>query len=310
MPNRTPDEYKFVFIGGLHRSGTSLLAKVLSQHPSISGFSNTGVVEDEGQFLQTVYPDDNVHGGAGRFVFDPGAHLTETSSIITENNKEKLWKEWSSYWDLEKRVLIEKTPGNLIKARFLQSMLPNCYFIFILRHPIANALANYKWSGTGIYSLIHHWVLGHELMKSDIPHLDNLLVLSYESFTKQPDNALLQIEDFLDLNHFSYNFDINGQINKKYFDLWYMLFYSESNRTKPVTTIDQFNSYKQKFPNINWKRAAKMYIRKHLFGEDRQLSSTKFESQDAVSVFEQRINTFGYSLINLDIYPDNIVEYK
>ena len=45
-----------VFVGGLHRSGTSLVHRCLALHPAVSGFSGTGVPEDEGQHLQTVYP--------------------------------------------------------------------------------------------------------------------------------------------------------------------------------------------------------------------------------------------------------------
>jgi len=53
MPN---DTRQYVFIAGLHRSGTSVLARCLREHPQISGFRNTGVPEDEGQHLQDVYP--------------------------------------------------------------------------------------------------------------------------------------------------------------------------------------------------------------------------------------------------------------
>jgi hypothetical protein len=46
---------RLVFIGGLHRSGTSIVHRCLSDHPDVSGFQSTGVWEDEGQHLQSVY---------------------------------------------------------------------------------------------------------------------------------------------------------------------------------------------------------------------------------------------------------------
>ena len=46
---------KIILVCGLHRSGTSLLFQILRDHPDISGFRNTGVNQDEGQHLQSVY---------------------------------------------------------------------------------------------------------------------------------------------------------------------------------------------------------------------------------------------------------------
>ena len=63
-------KHKFIFICGLHRSGTSLLYKILKSQKNISGMENTGVIEDEGQHLQTVFNAANKHGGPGKFGFD------------------------------------------------------------------------------------------------------------------------------------------------------------------------------------------------------------------------------------------------
>ena len=190
-------EKKYVFIGGLHRSGTSLFAKCLSQHPNISSFKNTNVPEDEGEFLQSVYPNDNCYGGPGRFAFDKSSHLTELSNYITQDNRERLYNEWNKYWDLSKNVMIDKSPPTIIQSRFLQSMFPNSYFIFIIRHPVATSLATHKWSGTGIYSLINHWVHAHKIMLNDLIHLKNYAVIKYESFINNPKKIICKIEDIL-----------------------------------------------------------------------------------------------------------------
>ncbi|MEI2612689.1 MAG: hypothetical protein V9G20_28950 [Candidatus Promineifilaceae bacterium] len=65
------DNHQFIFIGGLHRSGTSILFKTLRDHPQISGFYNTQVPEDEGQHLQTVIPPAKAFGGPGCLVSTP-----------------------------------------------------------------------------------------------------------------------------------------------------------------------------------------------------------------------------------------------
>ncbi len=43
---------KYVFVCGLERSGTTLLASNLAKLEDCTGFKNTGVMKDEGQYLQ------------------------------------------------------------------------------------------------------------------------------------------------------------------------------------------------------------------------------------------------------------------
>ncbi len=80
---------QFVFVAGLHRSGTSLLFQCLRDHPQISGFENTGVPEDEGQHLQSVYQPAHKFGRPGTFGFNPDSYLTESSPLVTEENRER-----------------------------------------------------------------------------------------------------------------------------------------------------------------------------------------------------------------------------
>src|SRR6516164_3214081 len=106
-------DHTLVFIGGLHRSGTSILHECLREHPRASGFRETGVPEDEGQHLQSVYPPAKVHGGPGKFGFHREAYLTESSLLVSDANREKLLCDWKKYWDITKATLLEKSPPNL-----------------------------------------------------------------------------------------------------------------------------------------------------------------------------------------------------
>jgi hypothetical protein len=64
---------------------------------------------------------------------------------VTPENRQKLFEEWSRYWDVSKPYLLEKSPPNLIRTRFLQAMFPSSYFVVLLRHPIPVALATQPW---------------------------------------------------------------------------------------------------------------------------------------------------------------------
>ena len=154
---------RLVFVGGLHRSGTSLVHRCLAAHPDVTGFADTGVSEDEGQHLQTVYPPDHRFGGAGLFAFGRGAHLTESSPLASPHNRDRLVAQWSPYWRPGAAVGVEKSPPNLIRARFLQALFPEAVFVMVLRHPVAVACATWKGRRRLLtyHALVRHWVACH-----------------------------------------------------------------------------------------------------------------------------------------------------
>ena len=214
--------HRFVFIGGLHRSGTSVIFRCLREHPLISGFVNTGVPEDEGQKLQSIYPPARAHGGPGKFGFEPEAHLTDTSDLITSGNRLRLFAEWKRYWDLKKPVLLEKSPPNLIRMRFLQELFLNSYFLIVTRHPIAVSYATQKWSNTSLPELVKHWLVCHEKFEQDRQHIRRLFVLKYEDFVEKPQALLDTIYSFLGLPPYLNQIEIHSSINEKYLEQWRM----------------------------------------------------------------------------------------
>ena len=216
-------DHRFVFIGGLHRSGTTAVCDLIGAHPQASRLTNTGQTEDEGQFLQSVYPIDDKLGGAERFALHPDAHMTE-ASLLLAGARERLFAAWAPYWDLSKPVLCEKTPANMVRSRFLQGAFPQSSFIFVSRHPVACALAIRKWK----YSLyraplalsIRNWIACHRAMAQDLPHLARGRVIRYEDLTADPAAGCRGMEQFLELGPDLNPSRLRASLNDPYFETW------------------------------------------------------------------------------------------
>jgi hypothetical protein len=220
-------DHRFVFVGGLHRSGTTLLARCLAEHPEVSGFSGTRAPEDEGQHLQNVYQPGRAYGGPGRFGFDPEAHLTENSALVSDASRTRLLEQWGKYWDASRPVLLEKSPPNLIRSRFLQALFPDSRMVMILRHPIAVAAATRRfgrkrrtWRRMSYSSLVEHWLHCHELMLEDAGSIDHMLVMRYEEFVSSPDERLADVYRFLGLEPRPSGLHVRTDINDSYFRRW------------------------------------------------------------------------------------------
>jgi Sulfotransferase family len=198
---------QLVFVGGMHRSGTTPLADLLAEHDDISGLSSTSVKMDEGQHLQDVYP--RTRSGMGRFALEPGAHLTEESHLVSPQNAQRLLSAWAPYWDLRSRLLLEKTPRNLVMGRFLQALFPGSALIVVVRHPIVVSLAMEKWNPlitrkgrlhVSLSTQLKNWTTAHRQLVDDMAHRDRVLVLRYEDLLRDTPAYLEKVRTFLGLD--------------------------------------------------------------------------------------------------------------
>jgi hypothetical protein len=202
------------------RSGTSAVYRLVGSHPDVSRLVGTGRKEDEGQYVQRVYPTGEDLGAPGRYGLNPKCRLTETSPLVATARSE-LFDSWARYWDLGKPVLCEKSPSNITRSRFLQAVFPESSFIFVSRHPVAYSLAIRKWDyRIPVATTIRNWLACYRYLDEDLPHLRRSLVLRYDDFIKDTQGCTRGIEAFLELapgmdpDHFK-----SGH-NDRYFKSW------------------------------------------------------------------------------------------
>lgn len=312
MPSSAPDptsrgpgavdhRRRYVFVCGLHRSGTTLIARSLARHPQAAGFENTGVIEDEGQFLQTVFPLETEFGGVGRFGFDPRAHMTEASALNTRETAAQLAAEWHSHWDDSKSVLVEKTPSDLLRMRLLQQLLQPSYFVVVTRHPIAASLATLKWTEGNVFSLLSHWAHCYRIAREDAARLERVIWLSYEAFVANPQQELARLGRFLDLPLSSeWTMPAVQNQNGPYFDLWRRQYYGDASRRieqKPgARARSLITRIGERIVRDRRERALPPYRRQ---GNLRNF----YDALDAVALLEPTVASFGYSLLDLDRWP-------
>ncbi len=211
----------------MQRSGTTLLGRLLAQHPDAAGLSGTHTDEDEGQFVQDVYADDHRMGGPTRWAFHPQAHLTEQDVAESSVARDSLSKAWAPYvTDSDASVLIEKSPSNLTKTRWLRAVFPDSTFVVVTRHPAIQALAIQKWSGIGgsagfgIEKRVDHWRHAMSTFRSDAAGLGDVWVVRYESLVAQPREVLDALAASIGLARFDFDVSSVRDQSSKYVDYW------------------------------------------------------------------------------------------
>lgn len=178
---------QLVFICGLHRSGTTLLEQYLYSHFKVKAL-RAPVPENEGQFLQDVYKPALHYGGPGKFAFsqkmqDDLRELTDFDSYAS-----RILSSWSKHTVGEGSILLEKSPPNITKMKWLRKVFPDAVFIVWTRDPRAVSGATQKWSKTGLEELMQHWNTAYSIARDDIN--PDTIVMHYEEFCASPESCL------------------------------------------------------------------------------------------------------------------------
>lgn len=207
-----PQPQKWVFIAGCSNSGTSLLHTILSNHPLI------GTLPDEGQFCTNQLPLNRNTGPKRLWAIPPDKmYLSETHCSV---NVYKLKKQWSARFNYRKRpILLEKSPPNTVRLRWLQANFPNAYFIGIHRNGYAVAEGIHRKVGHSLELGALQWSNANKILLEDFQVLRNKILISYEKLTEEPETILNEIYRFLEIAPLNkdaiyQSFKIQGNIRK------------------------------------------------------------------------------------------------
>lgn len=192
-------QHRYVFVGGLHRSGTSLVARLIGELPGVSAINSAPVPENEGVYLQGAIPHTAQHGIPMHFAADPAQHHIEGSHFDRLETQMRLDRDWAPYFsDAPWRV--EKSPVNLTRMRLYQQLFPLSQFVVVMRHPEAVAAATSKWVDMEHGAMMDHWLDAHDIVRRDLDYLHAVITIRYEDLVADPKATMAKLAAFLDVD--------------------------------------------------------------------------------------------------------------
>ncbi len=210
-----PRNKTWVFLVGCYNSGTTLLSGLLGKHPEISA------LETEGHFITDQFIKDYDIGLPRMWVDREDIFCLNENSIGPDPIRVK--KEWSMRLDLRKPVLLEKSPPNSAKTRWLQEHFENAHFIGIIRNGYAvsegitrKADPKHLINSWPIEKSAYQWMRSNEILVNDSKFLKRFMWISYEELTENTVSTLDKITEFLGVEKFdSFESDQNWSVHER-----------------------------------------------------------------------------------------------
>lgn len=136
--------------------------------------------------------------GIGR-VFSQRLDLFRWTEASDTSCLPRLRYDWACRFSQGRGFLLEKSPPNTLRSRWLQHHFTPSRFIALVRHPYAVCEGITRRTRYSIAEAATHWALVHRILTEDMPHLDRTLVVRYEDLCERPAEYLARLESFLDL---------------------------------------------------------------------------------------------------------------
>lgn len=206
-----PRPEKWLFLVGCYNSGTTLLAELLGRHPAISALPT------EGHFITDQFVKDYEVGlprmWAGREELFRLTEADEGPDVI------RIKKEWGMRLDLSKPVLLEKSPPNSVRTRWLQKHFHPAYFVAIVRNGYAvaegitrKADPKHLRDSWPIEQSAWQWRRSIEVLEEDSTCLEHFMWVRYEDLVRVPMQVLNSVAEFAGLSQFQ-DFDPNAALS-------------------------------------------------------------------------------------------------
>ena len=183
--------YGWLFVLGVNNSGTTILRQLLEAHPEVRSLGREGVAETR------AFPRASELGFSRLWSLEPDLfRMTEKDSGALSFRARF---DWSRLYPRRSGYLLEKSPPNTLRSRWLQRYFRPARFLAIVRHPYAACEGIDRRTGCGLETAARHWTAANETLLDDWEHLERKHLVRYEHLTEHTEAELDALEAFLGL---------------------------------------------------------------------------------------------------------------
>ncbi|MBU0481313.1 MAG: sulfotransferase [Proteobacteria bacterium] len=185
--------HKWVFIVGCNNSGTTLLQKALEKCGLVS------TMKYEGQRHTRTLPRAYRYGFDriwSEYADDLLLPQTGTAVLIP-----RLLHDWMNALPKPpKRIIVEKTPANVLRMDFLNHHFPQAYFIGLVRNGYAVCEGIKRKSGHSVERAARHWRRAGEALEENRQKVKNYLEIRYEDLADNMPGCAARLGEFLEVD--------------------------------------------------------------------------------------------------------------
>ena len=196
----------FVHVHGVKHSGTGLSRlAALQAWPQASKQAGSSRrrnnPEEEGQHMQDVLP--SVRDRDKSTCLPADATDIRFSHYVcplllrlpTANATKRLWESWAWHWDVNRTILVQKSPS--LEILLLDRLLPQrSHHIVTLRHPFGHHSGHHPTINTATERL-EHWVASWAYALRQLASLDRYAVVRYEAIVLDASGVAEQLRAWL-----------------------------------------------------------------------------------------------------------------
>jgi len=185
-------DHFWLFCVGVNNSGTTLIHELLRNHPEVRALPR------EGHRCTEALPDPTEHN-VGRV----WAQVLDEFRMDETSNPDPALRakyDWLFYAGSRPGMLLEKSPPNSVRTRWLQANFKPSRFLCLFRDGYAVSEGIRRRAGVNIREAAHHWATVNRVLLDDMEHLETTLTLKYEDLCDDVEASLEKLDAFLELN--------------------------------------------------------------------------------------------------------------